>query len=129
MVSGAINARGSKSRQFAAPLERAEELRRVIDSYCQERQTRPPDVGNTIGLSLALDELERQCQAFDDCDPEQKDALRMLRGLRRQALSAVNLLLAERGELDWMDQLEPLTISERVERSRRWLAAGSERAP
>lgn len=114
--------------EFDAPLERADEVHRLLDSYRRERQTRAPDVGNAIGLSLALDDLERCCQAFDDCDPEQKDVLRVLRAERRQALSAVNLLLAERGELDWLEQIEPLAIGERVERLKQWLDAGGERA-
>jgi hypothetical protein len=116
------------AEEFDAPLERAIELRRVLDDYRQERQTRAPDVGNAIGLSLALDELDRLYQAFDDCDPEQKDAIRALRALRRQALSAVNLLLAERGELEWLEQLEPLAIGERVERLKQWLDVGREDA-
>jgi hypothetical protein len=115
------------AEEFDAPLERAGEVRRLLDGYRQERQTRAPDVGNAIGLGLALDELERSCQAFDDCDAEQRDALRVLRAERRQALSIVNLLLAERGELDWLEQIEPLAIGERVERLKQWLQTGGER--
>ncbi len=115
------------AEEFDAPLERAGEVRRLLDSYRLERQTRAPDVGNAIGLGVALDELERLCQGFDDCDPERKDALRVLRAERRRALSAVNLLLAERGELDWLEQLEPLAIGERVERLKQWLHSGPER--
>jgi hypothetical protein len=114
--------------EFDAPLERAGELRQVLDAYRQERQTRAPDVGNTVGLGHALAELEQRCQAFDACDPEQKDSLRVLRAQRRQALSAVHLLLAERGELDWLEQLEPLAIGERVDRLKQWLDADSEKA-
>ena len=116
------------AEEFGAPLERASDLRRVLDGYREERLRRAPDVSNASGLRLALAELDRQCQAFDDCDPERKDALRVLRAHRRQALSAVNLLLAERGELDWLEQLEPLAIGERVERLKLWLDTGSERA-
>jgi hypothetical protein len=115
------------AEEFDAPLERAGEVRHLLDGYRLERQTRAPDVGNAVGLGLALDELERRSQAFDDCDPEQKEALRVLRAERRQALSAVNLLLAERGELDWLEQIEPLAIGERVERLKQWLHNGGER--
>ncbi|HTV19642.1 MAG TPA: hypothetical protein VMG12_13250, partial [Polyangiaceae bacterium] len=113
------------AEEFDAPLERASELQRVLDAYRQERQTRAPDVGNAAGLCLALDALERQCSEFDDCDQEQKEAVRVLRAKRRQALSAVNLLLAERGELEWLEQLEPLAIGERVERLKQWLEGAS----
>lgn len=114
--------------QFGAPLERASELQRVLEAYRQDRQQRAPDVGNRRGLSLAIGELERRCEAFDDCDPEQREALRLLREERRRALGGVNLLLAERGELDWLDELEPLAVGERLERLKRWLASGSQRA-
>jgi hypothetical protein len=115
------------AEEFEAPLERASQLSLVLDSYCQERQTRAPDVANALALGRALSELARKSRAFDDCDPEQKDAQRVLRIERRKALSSVNLLLAERGELEWLDQLEPLSIGERIERLSSWFeSAGLE---
>jgi hypothetical protein len=116
------------AEEFEAPLERAEELRVVLEAYRQDRQTRPPDLGNALGLSRALRELVRTSDEFDDCDPEQKEPQRLLRVERRRALTSVNLLLAERGELEWLEQLEPLSIGERVERLEQWLDTGSERA-
>lgn len=114
--------------ELEAPPERGSELRQALVTYCQERQTRAPDVGNAVALGLALGELERQCQAFEACDPEQKEAQRRLRTTRRRALSVVNLLLAERGELEWLEQLEPLSIGERLGRLRPWLEGSRERA-
>jgi hypothetical protein len=116
------------AEEFDAPLERAEELRVVLEAYRRDRQTRPPDLGNTLGLSRALRELARTSSDFDDCDPERKEPQRLLRLERRKALTSVNLLLAERGEFEWLDQLEPLSIGERVERLEQWLATSSEGA-
>jgi hypothetical protein len=116
------------AEEFVAPLERAEEIGQLLAAYRLERRTRAPDLGNLLGLRLAIDELERKNDEFEDCDPEQKEAQRMSRGNRRQAMTAVQLLLAERGELDQLDQLEPLSFGERVERLRQWLDAASEKA-
>jgi hypothetical protein len=116
------------AEEFEAPLERAEELRVVLEAYRRDRQTRPPDLGNALGLSRALRELVRTSDEFDDCDPELKEPQRLLRLERRRALTSVNLLLAERGEFEWLEQLEPLSIGERVERLEQWLDVSSERA-
>jgi hypothetical protein len=116
------------AEELEAPLERAEELRAVLEAYRRDRQTRPPDLGNALGLSRALRELVRTRDDFDDCDPERKESQRLLRLERRRALTSVNLLLAERGELEWLEQLEPLSIGERVERLEHWLDTGSEGA-
>lgn len=115
------------SDEFEAPLERAEELRAVLEVYRRDRETRQPDLGNALGLSRALRELSRTSDEFDDCDPEHKDSQRVLRVERRKALTRVNLLLAERGEFEWLEQLEPLSIGERVDRLEQWLDTGSER--
>jgi hypothetical protein len=116
------------ANEFEAPLERAEELRVVLEAYRRDRQTRPPDLGNALGLSRALRELVRTSDEFDDCDPERKEPQRLLRLERRRALTSVNLLLAERGEFEWLEQLEPLSIGARVERLQQWLGTGSEKA-
>lgn len=112
----------SLAQELAAPVERGTELRRVLDVYLGERTTSAPDVGNRRGLERALERLADAAQAFADADPEQKDEQRVLRAARRDAMTAVSLLLAERGEHEWLDWLEPLSIGERVERLRQWLA-------
>jgi hypothetical protein len=116
------------AEEFVAPIERAEEIGQLLAGYRRERRTRAPDLGNLLGLRLAIGELERRNDEFEDCDPEQKETQRVVRGNRRQAMTAVQLLLAERGELDQLDQLEPLSFGERVERLRQWLDAASEKA-
>jgi hypothetical protein len=109
--------------ELETPLERAAELWAVLDGYAQDRMARGPDIGNALALGLALDDLEQKCRAFDACDGEQKDEQRRLRLARRRALAALDVLLAERGELAWLDELEPYSMGERVERLRGWLVA------
>jgi hypothetical protein len=115
------------ARAFEAPLERARELSRTLSSYRMERQTQPPDIGNWTGLAHALDELSRTASEFDDCDEEERKEQRLARQRRRQASARVDLLLAERGELDLLETLEPCCVSERIERLRTWLASETER--
>ncbi len=110
--------------QLETPVERAAELCAVLAGYRQERLARGPDVNNALALAVALDDLEQKCRAFDACDAEEKDEQRRLRAARRRAVSALAVLLAERGELVWLDEVEPYSIAERVERLRGWLAAG-----
>ncbi len=114
------------SDEFEAPIERTRELSLVFQAYRMERQARAPDVGNAIGLSRAMDELEKRAREFEDCDEEQGKEQRLARRRRRQALTRVNLLLAERGELEWLDVLEPLSVTERVEQLRQLLSAAPE---
>jgi hypothetical protein len=109
------------AEEFEASLERADELSTMLAEYHQSRRMRAPDLGNVIALGRAIEELASKNRDFDDCDPDQKAAQRVLRLERRRALSAVNVLLAERGEFEWMDQLEPLSMGERVERLEHWL--------
>ncbi len=116
------------AEELLVPVERAQELEQLLAGYRRERRASAPDVGNTLALRLAIAELERKNDAFDDCDPEQKEAQRVSRGERRQAMTAVQLLLAERGELEQLDQLESLSFGERVERLRQWLDAACEKA-
>jgi hypothetical protein len=115
------------ARAFDAPLERARELNRILAAYRAERQTQPPDVGNWLGLTQALNELSRTANEFDDCDEEERKEQRLARQRRRQASTRVDLLLAERGELDLLGALEPCCVSERIERLRAWLASETER--
>jgi hypothetical protein len=107
--------------EFESPLERANELSQLLSEYQRARKTRVPDLGNVIALGRAIVELASKSREFDECDPDQKASQRVLRLERRRALSQVNLLLAERGEFEWLDQLEPLSITERVERLEHWL--------
>jgi hypothetical protein len=115
------------AEEFETPVERATELSRVLCKYRRSRQSAKPDVGNTLGVERALAELERAQRGFEDCDPERKEVQRALRAERRQAMSGLCLQLAERGELDQLELLEPLSVAERIERMRQWLGAGAER--
>jgi hypothetical protein len=117
----------SLAQELAAPVERGRELRRVLDAYFSERQTSEPDFERRLGLRRAIDRLETAARAFDDADPEQKAMQRTLRAARRDAMSAVNILLAERGEHEWLDVLEPLSIGERIERLRHWFGSTLQR--
>jgi hypothetical protein len=112
----------SLAQELAAPVERGLELRRVLDAYFGERQSSRPDFERRRGLRRALDRLETAARAFDDADPEHKEMQRTLRAARRDAMSAFNILLAERGEHEWLDLLEPLSIGERIERLTHWLS-------
>jgi len=113
--------------ELEVPQERAVELQRVLATYRQDRETRRPDLNNTLGIHMALSELEQRSDDFDDCDPEDKRAQREFREQRRLAMSRVTLLLAERGEFEWLELLEGLSIGERTERLRQWLDAAAER--
>lgn len=119
----------SLAQELAAPVERGRELRRALDTYFFERQTSEPDFERRRGLQRALDRLEAAARAFDDADPEQKHLQRTLRAARRDAMSAVNIMLAERGEHEWLDMLEPLSVAERIERLRHWLCSTPEGEP
>ena len=114
--------------ELEVPKERAVELQRVLAVYRQDRATRRPDLNNTLGIHMALSELEQRSNDFDDCDPEDKRSQREFREKRRLAMSRVSLLLAERGELEWLELLEGLSIGERTERLRQWLDAAAERS-
>ena len=116
------------AQELGAPVERGTELRRVLDAYLGERQASEPDLGNRLGLARALERLEDAARAFDDADPELKDVQRALRGARRDAMTAVQLLVAERGEHEWLDLLEPLSVGERIERLKQWLRAAADDA-
>ncbi|HWO12712.1 MAG TPA: hypothetical protein VNN80_24610 [Polyangiaceae bacterium] len=113
------------AQELGAPVERGRELRRVVDVYLAERQASTPDIGNQRGLGRALEVLDLAARAFEEADPELKDEQRALRASRRDAMTVVNLLLAERGEHEWLDLLEPLSIGERIERLKQWLSAAA----
>lgn len=116
------------AEEFETPIERAAELSQVIGGYRQRRRSSAPDVGNLRGIERALAELERAQEHFEASDPERKDTQRLARAVRRRAMTALWLELAERGELEQLELLEPLSVTERVERLRQWLEAGAERA-
>ncbi len=126
---------------FQAPLERALELCQVVRAYCAEREARPPDTGGStaaragelsgfpVGSSTfwaALEQLEQHCQKFADCDEDDSTELRALRQRRRDALTRVNLLLAEDGEIELLDMLVPCALTERIRRLRSWFGVDAE---
>lgn len=107
--------------ELSAPIERASELSRLLGARRRERSRRAPDLDNTAALRKAVDQLEQRALEFDSCDPEQKEVQRALRQKRREAMTHVQLLLAECGELEQLDLLVPLSTGERIERLRSWL--------
>jgi hypothetical protein len=117
----------SLAQTFETSLERARELSQVLATYRAERQAEPPDVGNWVGLGRAVGELARCARDFDDCDEEQRQEQRLARRRRREASTRVDLLLAERGELELLQTLEPCCFAERIERLRAWLSSGTEK--
>jgi hypothetical protein len=110
------------SRELETPIERARALSELVVSYFRERQTRAA-TDSLQSLSGALDELEQRSRELDEHDEDQDAEQRLARVRRRAALTRVNLLLAERGELDLLEVLEPCAIAERVERLREWLSS------
>jgi hypothetical protein len=128
---------------FDFSVERARQLSEHVRSYAAERQARPPDLGGPVarksggsrvspGRSSALwgavAELEQHAQAFSDCDEDQRGELRAARARRRDALSRVNLLLAESGELELLETLVPCAVTERILRLRSWFGVDAEGA-
>jgi hypothetical protein len=112
------------AEEFELPRERADELRLSLEAYRERQRGRAPEPGHEGRGKRALQELQASMLAFDSCDPEQKSEQRVLRDERRQAMTRVNLLLAERGELEWLDVLESLSFAERIERLEQWLESG-----
>jgi hypothetical protein len=102
------------AEELETPLERARELAQVVLSYDGERHASPVDLGHREALRRATQELEQRHAEFEACD----DDLRAARQKRRQALTRVNLVLAERGDLPLLVELEPLSIAERLGRLR-----------
>ena len=98
--------------ELDTPIERAEELARRVASYEAERRARPIDIGHQVALHEAVIELDRRQRQFDESD----ESARAARQERREAVLRVNLLLAERGDLAWLVELEPMAVAERVER-------------
>jgi hypothetical protein len=116
------------AEEFETPLLRAAQLSEVLGGYRQLRQSSAPDVGNVRGVQRALGELERAQERFEESDPERKDMQRLARTERRRAMTALWLELAERGELEQLELLEPLCVAERIERLHQWLATTPERS-
>jgi hypothetical protein len=108
------------AEELELSIERGDELRLALEAHREGRRQRAPDPGQVAHSKRALEELEASTLAFDTCDPEQKSEQRQLRDERRQAMARVNLLLAERGELEWLDALDAMSFAERIERLKRW---------
>lgn len=115
------------SRELEAPIERARALSEVVASYFLERQARAA-TDTLQALSAALDELEQRARELEEHDEDQDMEQRIARVRRRAALTRVNLLLAERGELDLLDVLEPCATAERLSRLREWLSSDAARS-
>jgi hypothetical protein len=109
-----------------APIERARALHELVASYFSERQTRAAS-DSLQTLSVALEELAQRSRELEERDEDQDAEQRLARVRRRAASTRVNLLLAERGELDLLDVLEPCATAERLERLREWLSSDAVR--
>jgi hypothetical protein len=126
---GALSGMGPEelAERLSTPLARACALSRLARGYELERQAQPPDVGNRTALELAWAELARCSCAFDACDGEQGRDEQLARRKRRDAVTRVRSLLAERGELLLLDALTPCATSELLERLRAWLDSSASR--
>lgn len=110
------------AQELEAPIERARALSELVASYLRERRSRATtDTLQT--LSTALEELAQRSRELDEHDDNQDAEQRQARVRRRAALTHLNLLLAERGELDLLDALEPCATAERLSRLREWLSS------
>lgn len=114
-----------------APIERARELSEVVAAYLVERQLRAPDLGRRgpgghVNVWHALGDLEQRCREFNDCNEDQSSALRAARQRRRDAVTRINLILSEQGELELLEALVPCSVAERVRRLRERFGAGAE---
>jgi hypothetical protein len=111
-------------REIELSPQHAEGLLAAFQSYYAERAERPPALGRGLErcMSDALGALERSAleydQAYDTGDSERK---RNARKQRAQAIANLNLLLAELGESELIDQMVRCSVQERVERLRQWL--------
>lgn len=109
--------------ELATPLERARAVGQLVAEYLRERQTRASEADNCQRLIDAVEELARRARELEACDEDRDEEQRMARSRRRDALRRVNVLLAERGELDLLDELEPCAVAARLMRLRAWLNA------
>lgn len=104
--------------------QHAEGLLAAFQAYYAERAERAPALGRGLERCVgdALGALERSAleydQAYDTGDSERK---RNARKQRAQAIANLNLLLAELGESELIDQMVRCSVQERVERLRQWL--------
>jgi hypothetical protein len=98
--------------ELDTPIERAQQLARIVQSYDGERRSSPVDIRHRRALRRATDELAERQREFESGEEDVREA----RQRRRQALTRVNLVLAERGDLEQLVELEPLAVAERIER-------------
>lgn len=104
--------------------QHAEGLLAAFQSYYEERAERPPALGRGLErcMSDALGALERSAVEFDlACDTGDSERKRNARRQRAHAIAHTNLLLAELGESELIDQMVRCSVQERVERLRQWL--------
>jgi hypothetical protein len=104
--------------------QHAEGLLAAFNSYYDERIERPPVLGRGLErcMSDAVTALERSAHEFAQaCDGDDSERKRMARKQRAQAIANLNLLLAELGENELLDQMVRCSVQERVERLRQWL--------
>jgi hypothetical protein len=128
---------------FDISVDRARQLTEDVAAYASEREARPPEVSSSAprqsGASRAspgpssavwgaVADLEQHSRAFADCDEDQRSDLRLARARRRNALSRVNLLLAENGEIELLEMLVPCAVTERIRRLRSWFGVDTEGA-
>jgi hypothetical protein len=110
------------SRQHAGGLLAAFQI------YYDERLERPPVAGRGLERCVndAVSLLEQSAVEFDHaCDGDDSERKRSARKQRAQAVANVNLLLAELGQDELLDQMVRCSVQERVERLKQWLSTAS----
>jgi hypothetical protein len=104
--------------------QHAEGLLAAFQAFYEERAERPPALGRGLERCVtdAVGALERSAIEFDQaCDMGDSERKRNARKQRAQAIAHTNLLLAELGESELIDQMVRCSVQERVERLRQWL--------
>jgi hypothetical protein len=105
--------------------EQAQNLLSAFGDYVKSHAERAPLAGRTYTQSIndALLRLESSAAAFDyTCNGDDAREKRTARRRRQQAITAMNLLLAELGEAELLGELARCSVNERLERLREWIA-------
>jgi hypothetical protein len=105
--------------------EQAQNLLSAFSDYVKAHAERAPLAGRTYTQSIndALLRLESSAAAFDyTCNGDDAREKRTARRRRQQAITAMNLLLAELGEAELLGELARCSVDERLELLREWIA-------
>lgn len=104
--------------QLSATLGTSEEmasvLRATCKTYAELKAARKDSASNLSLLEKALTELQLQSKSFNECDEDDRKLRRKRRQAVQDAVTAVNLLVAESGDQALLHDLERHSIAERI---------------